>query len=602
MTTAYTLRVREPEARRVEFDIACDTGGADFLEFRIPVWTPGSYLIREHQRHVDGFIARDENGAPLPSEKSDKHTWRVTCLGKRRVTVSYRLHCFELTVRTNHVDPSHAFINPAAACAFVVGRENQPCELRMETPLHWQTWVALPMHAGAYVARDFDELADSPIEAGPMASHQYFSFQALGVAHDVVVWGKGDLDERRLGEDMRKIVEAEAAWFGGLPYREPYLFIIHLNDRGRGGLEHRRSCALLGTRFAFGSKSGYEDFLQLVAHELYHLWNVKRLRPAAFTPYDWTRENHTTLLWAMEGLTSFYELLALRRAGLCSPQRFLELWAERVTSLLRTPGRNRTPLAQASFDAWIKHYRPDETTANTSVSYYLKGSIVGLLLDLELRRRTQGQRSLDDVMRLLYQRHAEPPGLPEDGVEAAVLELLPESERATMALWFARALRSTQPLELEQALAGVGLSAIISPADGSDDRGGAEEDPDDAPAVDAARAWLGAGLRERNGLLEVTSVVEGGPAQLSGVCVGDEIAALEGFRSDMKTRLSRAAVGQVVKLSVFRMDELIELPVRLQAAPRDTVTFVPDAKATPEQIALRTQWLGEAWPEDEARA
>lgn len=601
MTIAYALRVREPEARRVEIDVACDTLGAPALDFRVPVWTPGSYLVREHERHVDGFAARDETGQALPCAKIDKHTWRVSCAGVRGVTASYRLHGFELTVRTNHVDASHAFLNPSASCAFVVGREGEPCELRVEMPSSWQAWVALPRQGGAWLARDYDELADSPLELGPLSSHQAFSFTALGVRHDVVVWGRGDVDGKRLAGDMQKIAEAEAAWFGGsLPFREPYLFIIHLNDKARGGLEHRRSCALIAPRFSFGSEHGYEDFLQLVAHEYYHLWNVKRLRPAAFTPYDWTRENHTGLLWAMEGLTSNYELLALRRAGLCTPQRFLELWAERLTSLLRTPGRLRTPLLQASFDAWIKHYRPDESTANTTVSYYLKGSVVGLLLDLELRRRTGGLRCLEDVMRLLFARFAEPPGLPEDGVEAAVLEQLPEEERASMRAWFDRALRSTEELEHEQALAGVGLRAVLHPADGSDDTGSAEEDPADAPAADSARAWLGATLREKGGLLEVTAVAEGGPAQGAGLCAGDELCALDGFRGDLQTRLGRAAAGQLVKLSFFRLDELQELSLRLQQAPRDTVTLVPLEGATAAQKGLRRAWLGAAWPEEEA--
>ena len=260
MTTSYRVRVREPEARRVELEISCETRAAVAIDLRIPVWTPGSYLIREHQRHVDGFRVRDEAGRELPVAKIDKHTWRVACGGATAITASYRLHCFELTVRTNHVDPSHAFLNPAASCAFVVGREHEPCELRVELPPAWRAWVALPAAGGAWLAKDFDELVDSPLEAGPPGAHQTFDFTAAGVRHDVVVWGRGDLDAKKLAHDLQKIVETEAAWFGGLPYGEPYLFIIHLSDRGRGGLEHRRSCALVSTRVAFGSKTGYEDF------------------------------------------------------------------------------------------------------------------------------------------------------------------------------------------------------------------------------------------------------------------------------------------------------------------------------------------------------
>jgi predicted metalloprotease with PDZ domain len=592
---AYTFRIAQPEARRIEVELQVDSRGAETLDVRMPVWTPGSYLVREHQRHVDGLAAQGD-GRELPVEKVDKHTWRVRPGGARTVRIAYRLHCFELTVRTNHVDATHAFLNPSAAAVFVAGRENEPCAVRLQLPEGWRTWVALPLEDGAYKAQDYDELADSPFECGPLASHSAHEFTAQGVAHELVVWGRGDFDARKVIPDVVKVIDAEAAIFGGLPYRDRYLFVVHLNDKGRGGLEHRRSCALIVPRFCFVQKSAYEDFLLLVAHEFFHLWNVKRLRPSVFTPYDWTGENHTRLLWAMEGLTSTYEVAALLRAGLITPQRFLEIWAERTTQLFRTPGRLRTSLAQASFDAWIKHYRPDESTANTTVSYYLKGSIVGFLLDLEIRRRTGGAKSLDDLMRVLFERHGRAPGLPEDGVEKAAVALVGDR---SLEAWFQRAVHSAEELELDAALSAVGLKAVIAPASGIDDKGGAEEDAEDAPQPEArSRPWLGATLRERSGALEVTAVADGSPAQVAGLAGGDELVALDGFRVDLKARLGRAQPGQLVRLSLFRMDELLEVPVQLAAALRDTVTFVPDPRATPAQLAAREQWLGARWPDE----
>ena len=588
---SYTLGVSQPQARRAEVSLEVDTKGETSLDVRLPVWTPGSYLVREHQRHVDGFAASDDSGRELPFEKIDKQTWRIRADGSRRVRVSYRVGCFELTVRTNHVDPTHAFLNPAGTCAYVVGREGEPCSVRTALPAGWQTWVALPTSHGVYEAEDYDELVDSPFEMGPESSHSVHTFTAQGVPHQLVVWGKGDFDARRAVPDMAKIVDALASIFGGLPFRDRYLFILHLNDRGRGGLEHRRSCALLVPRFAFVQKAAYEDFLQLVAHEYFHLWNVKRIRPQAFTPYDWTRENHTRLLWAMEGLTSFYEIVALRRAGLITPERFVGIWAERITQLWRTPGRLRTPLALASFDSWIKHYRPDESTANTTVSYYLKGSVVGFLLDLEIRRRTAGARSLDDVMRLLFERYGRPPGLPEEGVEKTASEVAGEDLRP----WFDRALRSTEELDVEGALAGVGLQAIFRPASGPEDKGGAAAAPPESPDA-APRAALGALLREKGASLEVAGVLEGSPAQEAGIAAGDEIVALDGFRSDMQKRLSRGQPGQEVAVALFRMDELLTVNVRLSAAPRDTATIVPNPRAAPGANDLRTAWLGASWP------
>jgi len=588
---AYTLKVSQPEARRAEVSLECDTRGEPSVDLRLPVWTPGSYLIREHQRHVDGLSACDDSGRELPVEKVDKQTWRIRTDGVRRVRVSYRLGCFELTVRTNHVDPTHAFLNPSASCAYVVGREGQPCTVRTELPPGWQTWVALPSNDGLYQAEDYDELADSPFEMGPESSHAVQSFTAQGVPHQLVVWGRGDFDARRAVPDMAKIVDALAGIFRGLPFRDRYLFILHLNDKGRGGLEHRRSCALLVPRFAFVQKAAYEDFLQLVAHEYFHLWNVKRIRPQAFTPYDWTRENHTRLLWAMEGLTSFYEVVALRRAGLITPERFVAIWAERITALWRTPGRLRTPLAQASYDSWIKHYRPDESTANTTVSYYLKGSVVGFLLDLEIRRRTSSARSLDDVMRRLFERYGRAPGLPEDGVEKTASEVAGEDLRP----WFDRAIRSAQELDVEGALAGVGLQAIFRPFSGPEDKGSAAAQLPES-AESPARAHLGALLREKGPSLEVAGVLEGSPAQEAGIAAGDDIVAIDGFRSEMQKRLSRGQPAQEVSVSLFRMDELLTVSARLAAAPRDTATIVPDPRAPAGAVDLRTAWLGAPWP------
>jgi len=591
---AYTFRIQQPEARRAEVELQVESRGAESLDVRLPVWTPGSYLVREHQRHVDGLRAEGD-GRELQVEKVDKQTWRVRTSGARAIRIWYRLHCFELTVRTNHVDGTHAFLNPSATAAFVVGRESETCSVRLQLPWSWRAWAALPFEDGAYVAQDYDELADSPFECGTEASHAVHTFTARGVRHELVVWGRGDFDGLRVVPDLIKIIDAEAGIFGGLPYPDRYLFILHLNDKSRGGLEHRRSCALIVPRFSFVQKTPYEDFLLLVAHEFFHLWNVKRVRPSAFTPYDWTRENHTRLLWAMEGLTSTYEVVTLLRAGLVTPQRFLEIWAERITQLLRTPGRLRTSLSQASFDAWIKHYRPDESTANTTVSYYLKGSIVGFLLDLELRRRSGGAKSLDDLVRTLFEKHGRPPGLPEDGVEKAAIDLIGDR---SLHDWFQRAIHSTEELEIDEALAGVGVKPVLAPAGGADDKGGAEQDPDDAPQPDARnRSWIGATLREKTGALEIASVADGSPAQAAGLAAGDEIVAVDGFRAELKQRLARAQPGQTVRLALFRMDELVEVSVQLAAAPRDTVTFIPDPRAKPEQLAARDKWLGARWPE-----
>src|SRR5260221_13354155 len=236
---AYVFRITQPETRRIEVELTFEALGERSLDVRLPVWTPGSYLVREHQRHIDGLTARADDGRELAVAKVDKHTWRVTCAGARSVKVAYRLHCFELTVRTNHVDATHAFLNPSAAAIVVVGRERESCSVRLVMPASWRAWVALPSEDGTYFAQDYDELADSPFELGTEGSHTSHTFTAQGVPHELVVWGRGDFDPRRVIPDIQKIIDAEAAIFGGLPYDDRYLFILHVNDKGRGGLEHR---------------------------------------------------------------------------------------------------------------------------------------------------------------------------------------------------------------------------------------------------------------------------------------------------------------------------------------------------------------------------
>jgi predicted metalloprotease with PDZ domain len=374
-----------------------------------------------------------------------------------------------------------------------------------------------------------------------------------------------------------------------------YIFFIYLTDKGRGGLEHAASTALLYPRFALGNAKGWEDFLSLAAHEYFHLWNVKRIKPKALVPFDYSQESYTTLLWAFEGGTSYYDNLMVRRAGLMTAQRYLTRFGETLTSLHATPGRKVQTLSDASWVAWIKHYRPDENSLNSAISYYLKGEIVCALLDLEIRRATGDQKSLDDVMRLLWRRYGDgdASGVPEDGVEKAASEVA----GVDLTPFFDRALRSTEELDYS-VFSHVGLEVRFRPRESPNDKGGG---PSRVKAQEP-RGWLG--LMTKGASL-VASVLDGSPAQEAGLYADDELVALDGFKVDANTLVARCEErrpGDKVTLTVFRRDKLTEVQVTLGAKPMDAAYLAPVDKPSDAQKAAYQAWMGASWDEGKPAA
>jgi len=465
------------------------------------------------------------------------------------------------------------------------GREAQPHEVAVELPSGWQVATALPGGPSRFTAESYDQLIDSPLEIG---QHRVARFEVQGVEHEIAVWGHGELDLARFTADVQRIVEVQAGFWGGLPYRR-YLFVVHLTGKGRGGLEHLASAVLLAPRSAFTDPEGYRDLLGLVSHELFHAWNVKRLRPAALTPYDYDREQYTRLLWWFEGVTSYYEPLLLVRAGLLTPGQWLQSLGRALTTLLRTPGAEKLPVEAASQLAWIKLYRPDENTANSSVSYYLKGELVALALDLVLRRHGS---ALDEVVRRLWQRHREG-GVPEGGVEPVVAELVGAAEAKA---FFDRHVRGTGPLveDLTRELGQVGVVLRRRPARNGDDKGGKPAKGEDGGAA----GWLGAELSS-GPRLSVVSVREGSPAWQAGLTADDELVAEGGFRLDragLQARLEQRGPGGVLRLTLFRRDELVKVAVTLAVPPEDTAWLEAAPAPGDAQRAAFQAWCGVRWP------
>lgn len=597
----YRVSLEQPHGHLIRVEAtfpspeASGAGRAVGLTVRLPVWTPGSYLVREYARHFQDLRAVDAEGRALAVTRPDKSSFHVARPGSGSgpVTLSYRVYANELTVRTSHFDGSHAYFN--GATLFPTADELREGEHRVtvRAPEGWRTACALPVDGESFVARSFDELVDSPFEVGP---HRPIELRAAGVTHEAVIWGDTLPDEARFREEVARVCEACVGVFGELPElpAERYLFLIYLSEKGRGGLEHAASTALLFPRPALQTVRGWEDFLTLVAHEYFHLWNVKRIKPKAFVPFDYSREGYTELLWAFEGMTSYYDNLLVRRAGLMSAPRYLGRLGESITALHGTPGRKVQTLAEASRLTWIKQYRPDENSNNSAISYYLKGEIVAPLLDLEIRRATSDARSLDDVMRLLWKRYGDGSGVPEEGVEAAAAEVAGRELKG----FFDRSIRSTEELDYGP-FTHVGLQLLSRMRESASDKGGSPPrllkslDPRDA----RPKGWLG--LSFRGGGL-VSSVLSGSPAAQAGIYPDDEVLALDGYRVDGAALLNRCEErrpGETVELTLFRRESLMRIPVALGARPPDAFYLTRVEAPTTQQKAAYRGWLGADWDE-----
>jgi predicted metalloprotease with PDZ domain len=587
-TTRFTVAMRRPETHLFEIAMEVDPKGAASLDLVLPVWAPGSYLVREFSRHVRDVSAKGKNGRPLAVEKVAKNRWRVRLSSSSSFNenplpllfIHYRVYAYELSVRTSHLDSSHGYGNGTSLFFYVDGRKDEPQELLFDLPRGWRVSIALPARGGAFRASDYDELVDSPFECG---AHRTLGFTVRGVPHTLAIWGSGNEDPRRLVKDLKRLVAEAAALFGGLPY-ERYLFLVHLAPGARGGLEHRASQSVGLDPYAFRPEKTYRETLLLFSHELFHAWNVKRIRPEGFGPYDYEREVHTKDLWVLEGLTSYYEALLLLRAGLLTDQQTFEEWAKEWKGHLETPGRTVQSAEMASFDTWIRLYRPDENSVNVSESYYRRGALIGLALDLTLRRATRGSRGLDDVFRRLYRSFAaKGKGYPPGAVEEAAARVA--GSGGTVRRFFDRFVRGTGTPDLVRLLKLAGLRLHEAPGP---EEGGAEKA---GPRVLSTFGWK---TKSEGGRIVVAEVLSGGPAERAGVNAGDVLVALDGRRAseDLVARVEKERrPGSTLAVTVFRRDVLEAHRVRL-ASRRAFAWKIEALEAAPaEARRLKRRWL-----------
>ena len=568
----YTLRFPAPHTHYVEVDAVFPTGRQPSIEIYMAVWTPGSYLIREYERHVES-VAATADGKPVAMEKSRKNRWRIFTGGAPSVTVRYRVYSREMTVRNNWVEAGFAMLNGAPTFLTLVERAARPHEVRLELPPAWKgSATALMPIAGAahaYRAEDFDTLVDSPIVAGTPVTR---TFTVDGKAHVLVLEGDPSLfDADRAAADVQKIVEAGGKAMGPLLYPH-YYFINMVVDTG-GGLEHKNSFLTMSSRYTTRTHRSYINWLSLVAHEYFHNWNVKRLRPVELGPFDYENENYVRTLWVAEGFTDYYADVLVRRAGLSSIEEYLDALSGQIEAVQTRPGRLVTAVETASYDTWIKQYRPDENTPNTTVDYYPKGAVIAFLLDAKIRQASGGTKTLDDAMRVALQRYGGAKGYTPQQFYA----LMAEVAGADLKGFFARAVESAEELDYTEALAHYGLR--FRPVD---PRG--------------ARAFLGANTRNQEGRLVITGLRRGTPAYDAGLNTDDEILAIDGVRvraDGFAARLEQYRPGDRVQVLVARRDKLTPIDVTLGADPGRPWRLELRPDATADQKANVLKWLGQ---------
>jgi predicted metalloprotease with PDZ domain len=568
----YTLSMPRPHSHLYHVTMKVTGAPGTVTDFVMPVWTPGSYKIRDFARNVQDFSAGKHSW-----KKVDKSRWRVFAGGD--VTVEYDVWAFELSVQTSHLDAEHGYLNGASVFLYTDGHKDAPVELEIRAPRGWRVATGLDRKGRLFVAPSYDILIDCPVEIGTFEEK---AFRVRGVPHRLVIHGRGNYDEPSLVRDVRKIVETEISILRDIPY-EHYTFLLHnTSDRG-GGLEHLNSTALQYPAHQYRPREKYENFLELVAHEFFHLWNVKRIHPEMLGPFDYEKEVYTTLLWVMEGFTSYYDTLVPCRAKLFSPEKYLKKMAERIRKYEDKPGRKRQSLAESSFDTWIKLYQPNENATNCQMSYYEKGELVGMCLDLEIRRRTGNRKSLDDVMRLLYRDYGrEARGFPEGEFKRAC-----ERVGGTLDRFFADYVDGVADVPWGRFLRVAGCELHREP-----------RKPDEGEGKRFHRPWVGVTTQKQAGALSVAGVVEGSPADRAGLSAKDELVAMDDVRinpDEWEKRLEEYEPGERVRFAFFRSGILKSAELTLGRKENVTWTIRKAKSATAAQKKVYEGWLWAKW-------
>jgi predicted metalloprotease with PDZ domain len=571
----YTVSFPAPHTHYVEVSAEVPTGRQPQIELMMAVWTPGSYLVREFSRHVEGVTAADAEGRRLAVEKSDKNRWRVTTSGAAMAVVKYRVYAREMSVRTNWVESGFALLNGAPTFLTLADVTPRPHEVILQLPDGWKrSFTGLPEMAGGahrYRAPDYDALVDSPILLGNPAVYE---FTVDGKKHLLVNEGEaGVFDGARAAKDLETLVHEHRRMWGHLPYDKYVVLNVLTTVPGQfagGGLEHSNSTVLMAAPWATRSRASYLSWLELASHEIFHAWNIKRLRPVELGPFQYETENHTRSLWIAEGVTEYYGLLAVHRAGFSNRDEFMNDLSTLIEEVQTFPGARVQSAELASFDAWIKYYRPDENSVNSSMSYYTKGAVLGLLLDARVRKATNGARGLDDVMRAAYAKFSGARGFTPEEFQATAEQV----SGVSLESFWDTAVEGTASLDYTEALDLFGLRF--------------------RPAAAGTKPWLGITTRNDAGRLLISTVRRDTPGFAAGLNVDDEILAIGEFRvraDRWDNRLEQYKPGDRVSILLARREQLMRVDLTLGAEPARQWRLEVGPEANETQKRRLENWL-----------
>lgn len=575
----YILSMEKPFNHyfQVEMKIS-ELNNPDSIEVKMPVWAPGSYKIRDFPKNVENFKVQNNEGKNLRFKKVDKNTWRIFTQKLQSIKINYDVYAFEYSIRSSFLDESHGYINGTSVFMFIDGMKNLPSTLKInpykgmsDGRKGWEKISTglekIGTKENKFYAENYDILADSPIEMG---NHEVYHFNASGVNHEVAIYGGGNYEPDILLNDLKKIVEAETKIFGENPNKN-YVFIIHNSDKRGGGLEHLNSTTVEFTRFSYKPESSYKRNLKTLAHEYFHLWNVKRIRPVQLGPFNYNKENYTPLLWAMEGITDYYANLILKRTGIFDEDEFLKSLSGTISRIENQPGNKIQSAAEASFDAWIKYYQPNENSYNTTISYYQKGYVLGALLDLEIINSTNGEKSLDDLMKYIYNEYYKKK---ERGLTA--LEWKAAAEKIAgknLDDFFNEYVFGTEKINYQKYFNYAGIEIL--------------EYENDAP-------FLGIQSQMRDGKLLINVVKDSTPAYFGKLNAGDEIIAANGYRVDkdlLEKIISSSNAGDSLQFTVSRNGILKKLIIVLKQNEEINYGLFRNAEPIDKQNQVYNKWL-----------
>lgn len=583
MKVLYILEMREPSSGFFQVTMNVDSVAEDISMVTMPAWTPGSYSIRDYARNVRMLRVKTPEGESVETSKKDKSTWKIFNGNAKSFIITYEVYAGELNVRGCHLDTTHAYLNGTNLFMYLEGYKDQSVELIVKP---WENWkISTGMEKigeNKFRATNYDIFVDCPMEIG---THRILQFIVDGKEHEIALYGRGNENQDRLVKDIHKIVGTTKSIFGSLPYKR-YVFIIHLLENGSGGLEHLNSTTISVPMFTFGKREDYNNFLSVVSHEFFHLWNVKRIRPVELGPFNYKEEVYTPSLWVSEGVTNYFAMVILLRAGLITSEEYYDHVASAMRIYDMTPGKNFESAADSSLDAWIKLYRNSPNNINSYVSYYLKGEILGFMLSIRISEYTKGTKNLDEAIKHMYEKYN------KDGkgfTEKDLLAVLSDVSGLDFQPFFSKYVHSTDNIDFTAELKKIGLNLIRTYSDKEVDR-------------DKGYGFMGL-IFDTEGK-KVTYVIEDYPAQRSGIFPGDEIVAIDNFKMNSrflsplskkgKTQLLDSlkdySPGERIKVTLFRRAILYTIEITLAKAPFDKYEIIEDTKDA-QLEKIRTKML-----------